>query len=177
MDMSQSSPICSNCKSARIAGNHSHAAGTEYSGFIDRIFSLPGKFKTLVKAGLCIFFVAVLGFTILFQLKGFRLFTDINYNFLRYIPALVALIAVVGGFAFLRSKSSKQTIIKESITPAQIETLLKTGNALTASRLAKATNTSEEYAKKVLDTMVVDGKLTISAKDSYELVYSGVLLP
>jgi predicted HTH transcriptional regulator len=89
----------------------------------------------------------------------------------------VALIAAVGGFVFLRSKSPKQTTIKESITPAQIESLLKANNKLTASRLAKATNTSEEYAKKVLDNMVVDGKLTISTKDSYELVYSGILLP
>ena len=60
----------------------------------------------------------------------------------------------------------------ERITPAQIETLLNTDNRLTASRLAKATNVSEQYAKKFLDEMVVDGKLTTSTNDSYELVYS-----
>jgi hypothetical protein len=177
MDMSHLPPICNNCKSAGTAGNHSHTGETEYSGFIERIFSSSDKVKTLIKAGLCIFFVGVVSFTILFQLKGLKLFTEINYNFLRYIPAFVALIAVIGGFLFLRKKSPKQTAIKESITPAQIETLLKADNRLTVSRLAQATNTSEEYAKKVLDTMVVDGKLTISAKDSYELVYSKNLLP
>jgi predicted transcriptional regulator len=85
--------------------------------------------------------------------------------------------AVIGGFVFLRSKSPKRKTIMESITPAQIETLLRADNRLTANRLAKATNTSEEYAKKVLDTMVVDGKLTISSRDSYELVYSRILFP
>jgi uncharacterized membrane protein len=158
-------------------GNHLPAVVTKYTGLLNKVFHSSERVKTLIKAGLCVLFVAVLGFTILFQLKGLSLFTEINYNFLRYTPAFVALIAVIGAFTFLRSKSPKQTATKDSITPAQIESLLRADNRLTASRLAKATNTSEEYAKKVLDNMVVDGKLTISSKNSYELVYSGILFP
>jgi hypothetical protein len=181
MDKSHSPPVCTNCAAEESAKNYSHTSELEYTGFL-----LNNKFKTLIKAGLCVLFVAVLGFTILFHLRGLQFLTEINFNFLRYIPAFVALIAVTGGFVFLRSsKPPKQKAVKENITsaqkehitPAQIETLLKADNRLTARRLARATNTSEEYAKKVLDDMVVDGKLQVSAKDSYELVYSGTLFP
>ncbi|GHV87496.1 hypothetical protein AGMMS50255_7920 [Spirochaetia bacterium] len=123
------------------------------------------------------FFVVVLGLTILFQLKGFSFLLEINYNFLRYIPVFVALLAVVGGFLFLRPKNKQQSNIVENITYVQIETLLRADNKLTASRLAKATNTSEPYAKKVLDDMVVNGKLNVTSADSYELVYSKNLFP
>jgi predicted transcriptional regulator len=173
MDKSHSPPVCNNCAAEESAKNYSHTSKLEYTGFL-----LNNKFKPLIKAGLCVFFVVVLGFTILFHLRGLRFLTEINFNFLRYIPAFVALIAAIGGFVFLRSsKPSKQQEVKENITPAQIETLLKADNRLTVRRLARATNTSEEYAKKVLDDMVVDGKLQVSAKDSYELVYSGTLFP
>jgi len=176
MDISHSPPVCNNCKSAGTPENHSHAAGTGHTSFFNKLFNSSDKVKTLIKGGMCVFFVGILIFTILFQIKGLKLFTEINYNFLRYIPVFAALIAVIAGFVLLRSKSSKQTALKE-ITSAQIEALLKANNTLTVSRLANATNTSEEYAKKVLDTMVVDGKLTISANYSYELVYSGIFLP
>ncbi|MDR1901646.1 MAG: hypothetical protein LBQ88_05100 [Treponema sp.] len=119
-------------------------------GLFGLLFKSPDKLKTIIKVGLCLFFAAVLGLTILFQLKGFSWLLDINYNFLRYIPVFVALLAVVGGFVFLQPKSKGGKGIIENITPAQIDTLLKTDNRLTPSRLAKATNTSEEYAKKIL---------------------------
>jgi hypothetical protein len=141
------------------------------------LFKSSDKLKTIIKAGLCIFFVAALGLTILFQLKGISWLFDINYNFLRFIPVFTALLAMVGGFIFLRPKSKGRSGISENITPAQIDTLLRADNRLTPSRLAKATNTSEEYAKKVLDKMVIDGELEISATNSYELTYSRNILP
>jgi hypothetical protein len=146
-------------------------------GLFSLLFKSADKLKTIIKAGLCVFFVAVLGVTILFQLKGVSWLLDINYNFLRFIPVFTALLAMVGGFVFLRPKSKGGNGIIENITPAQIDTLLRADNRLTPSRLAKATNTSEEYAKKILDKMVVDGELEISTTNSYELTYSRNLLP
>ena len=177
MDLSQNPPVCSNCKSARAPENHFHGPKMDYTGILNRLLNASGGLKTQIKAGLCLCFAAVLGLTILFQIKGFSFLFDINYNFLRYLPAFAALIAVIGGFVFLRTKSPKKKVMLESITPAQIEALLRADNKLTASRLAKASNTSEGYAKEVLNKMTVEGKLTVSAKDSYELVYSKNILP
>jgi hypothetical protein len=147
------------------------------ANFFGWLLNFPDKLKTLIKAGLCVFFVIVLGLTILFQLRGISWLLGINYNFLRYVPVFAAFLALVGGFLFLRPKAGKIRPSARSITQSQIEALLRTDNKLTSSRLAKATNTSEEYAKKILDEMVVDGKLEISASDSYELVYSKNLSP
>jgi predicted transcriptional regulator len=176
MDMSHNPPICNNCKSVNLTISHSRSADPEGNGSFHWLFNFPDKLKNIIKIGLCVFFVVVLGLTILFQLKGFSFLFEINYKFLRYIPVFVVLLAVIGGFIFLRPKDKKRESIVENITSAQIESLLKADNKLTSSRLAKATNTSEAYAKKILDNMVVDGKLNVSSADSYELVYSKNLL-
>jgi hypothetical protein len=172
MDLSHNPPICINCGKLDIPEKKPEQSQPENTNSFERLFNISEKIKTLIKVGLCVFFAVILGFTILFQLKGFSWLFEINYNFLRYIPAFAALLALVGGFVFLRPKSRKASIPAGSITQAQIESLLRTNNKLTPSRLAKATNTSEEYAKKVLDEMVVDGKLEISTAGSYELIYS-----
>ena len=83
----------------------------------------------------------------------------------------MSFIAMISGFIILKKKKS----IKNRITPAQIKTLLNVDNKLTALRLAQATNTSVDYAKKVLDNMTLEGKLNVSAGDS-ELIYSKALI-
>jgi predicted transcriptional regulator len=146
------------------------------SNSLNRLSNTSDRLKTLIKAGLCVSFAVILGVTILLQLGGFPFLFAVNFFLLRYLPAFIALLAVICAFIFLRKKSPAEKIIVERITPAQIEALLNADNRLTASRLAKATNVSEEYAKKFLDAMVVEGKLTTSTNDSYELVYSRNLL-
>ena len=173
MDLLHNPPICSNCKSERKTESNSPPVGMKNNGyFLNGLYRSSDKLKTLIKAGLCVIFAIILGFTILFQLGGFSFLFEINFFILRYLPAFIALLAVICAFIFLKKKAPEEKMIIEIITPAQIETLLNTDNRLTASRLAKATNVSEEYAKKFLDDMVVEGKLTTSTNDSYQLVYS-----
>jgi hypothetical protein len=172
MDLSHNPPICINCRKISISENKAEQLQPESTNLFDLSFNSLERMKTIIKIGLCVFFAVILGFTILFQLKGISWLFEINYNFLRYIPVFVAFLALVGGFLFLRPKPKKTNSPIERITQAQIESLLQANNKLTPSRLAKATNTSEKYAKKVLDEMVVDGKLEISASNSYELTYS-----
>jgi hypothetical protein len=177
MDLSHNPPVCNNCRNAgkpEITPEHPHKEGI---GMFNWLLKSPDKLKTVIKAGLCVFFVAVLGLTILFQTKGISWLFEINYNFLRYIPVFVAFMALVGAFVFLSPKSKNGKMFGKTINHAQIEALLRADKKLTPSRLAKATNTSEECAKKILDEMVIDGKLEISATDSYELTYSKNLWP
>jgi hypothetical protein len=110
---------------------------------------------------------SVLGLVVFLHLRG------PTFSF-GIISIFIALIAAVGGFIFLGRKPHKHR--KEHITAAQIETLLKVNNKLTSRRLASATNTSIEYAKKVLDALVVEGKLDVSS-DVHELIYSHPSLP
>ena len=173
MDLLHNPPICNNCKSERVTESNSPLSGMKLDrNFLNGLYKSPDKVKALIKAGLCIAFAIILGITILLQHRGFSFLFEINFFILRYLPAFIALLAVICAFIFLGKKSPTEKIIVEKITPAQIETLLNTGDRVTASRLAKATNVSEEYAKKVLDNLVVEGKLTTSTNDSYELVYS-----
>ena len=174
MDLHQNPPICNRCKLEKSAKSNSLLSGMKLNkNFLNGLYNTSDKVKTYIKAGLCVAFVIILGLTILFQLRGLSFLFEINFFFLRFIPAFIALLAVIGGFVFLKRKSStEKKVFIENITPAQIETLLNANNRLTASRLAKATNVSEEYAKKVLDNLVVEGQLTTSTNDTYELVYS-----
>ncbi|MCL1991577.1 MAG: hypothetical protein FWG66_01330 [Spirochaetes bacterium] len=170
MAFSQTKPCCKTC--AALDGKPGldsprHSA----SSFLDRILSAPDTLKTTIKAGLCIGFVGILGLTILFQTMGLAFLFGINYNFLRYVPAFIALVVAIGGFALLGKKGKKNVLVKNEITFAQIEALLKSDNRLTVRRLANATNTSEETAQKYLDKMASEGKLDISS-DSHELIYS-----
>ena len=177
MDFHHNPPICNNCKSERVAKNNSSLSGMELNNnFLNGLPIISDKLKTLIKAGLCVAFAVILGVTVLLQLGGFSFLFAVNFFLLRYLPAFIALLAVICAFIFLRKKSPAEKIITEIITPAQIEALLNADNRLTATRLAKATNVSEEYAKKYLDSMVVEGKLTTSTNDSFELVYSRNLL-
>lgn len=166
-------PVCKKCSdvSAKGIDGNSSLSDTVFTGIFRRILHSSNTIKNVIRAGLCVFFALVLGLTILFRLKGFSFLLDINYNFLRYVPAFLALLVTVGGFILLGPRSGKRKPAREVITVAQIETLLKVDNKITAGRLAKAANTTEEYAKQVLNEMAVDGKLTVSA-DTHELVYS-----
>ena len=74
----------------------------------------------------------------------------------------------------IKTKSSRKKLMVGKITTAQIEALLRDGNKLTASRLASATNVSEEYASKVLKDMAIEGDLIASTDDSTELIYSKI---
>jgi hypothetical protein len=176
MDLFHNPPICNNCRKVKVPANGPEQLQPEGTGLLRWFLKSPDKLRIFIKVGLCVFFLVVLGFTILFQIKGFAWLFEINYSFLRFIPVFFAFLALVCGFIFLKPKSKKAKTIIESITQAQKESLLRTDSKITASRLSKATNTSEEYAKKVLDEMVVDGKLKISAADSYEMTYSKNIL-
>lgn len=172
MDFSHHPPKCKNC--SREENMENNLLEKQTKKIFDGISISSSALKKIIKAGLCVFFVVILGFTILFQTKGISWLFDINYNFLRYIPAFVAFLALIGGFIFLKNKNpqnnEKNISTKETVTSAQIDTLLRIDNKLTASRLAGATNVSVEYAKKVLNDMAVDGKLQVSTED-YELAY------
>jgi predicted transcriptional regulator len=170
MDKSHNLPLCENCRNLS-----NKSAVPELIDILNRVLGFSNKLKTAIKFGLCAFFFIILGLTILFQIKGFSFLLGINYTFLRYIPTLLALIIAVSGFVLLRHRSTKHKMKKELITAAQIETLLKADNKLTPSRLATATNTSVEYAKKILNDLAVEGKLTVSV-GAYELIYSKDLL-
>lgn len=179
MDKSQVPPVCANCSGISKV----RQPEAEIVGVIGRIISSSNRVKIFIKVGLGVFFASVLGLTILFQIKGVAFLLDINYNFLRYIPVFIAFVAVAGGFILLGRKPHEKAGVpgknkKETITAAQIETLLRIDGKLTPSRLAGATNTSKEYAKKVLNDMAAEGILNVSSPtDAYELVYSKNLLP
>jgi hypothetical protein len=162
-------PLCKNCY-----GILNKNAIPEAS--LNHVLDSLNKMKTPVKIVLGIGVIAILGLIVFIQTKAFPRFLGINITFLRYIPfAFLALLVGAGGLVLLGRKFSFK-LKKECITTAQIETLLKMDNRLTPSRLASATNVSIEYAKKVLNNLVVEGKLNVSTS-IHELIYSKDLLP
>lgn len=162
-------PLCRSCAGQKNAGNPLGNAATDLLSSKISARTL----KTLAKIGLCVSAVVIIGLTILFNTKGIAFLFDMDFGFLRFAPAFFALVLAGGGLFLLRNKG--RSVKKETITPAQIETLLKVDNKLTPKRLASATGTSEEYAKKFLNDLTVEGKL-IASTEAYEMVYSKPLL-
>jgi hypothetical protein len=70
-----------------------------------------------------------------------------------------------------RAKKFKQKVKGELLTEEQVNTLLRlSAGRVSASKLAKATGTTREAAKKFLDKMTVNGKLNVEAGTD-ELIY------
>jgi predicted transcriptional regulator len=157
MDDLSNPPVCKNCRGL----SHQNAV-SDLSNTLNHIQKLPNIAKNIARIGLGLGVLLVLGLFVFLRSRG------LMFSF-GTISIFLALIAVVGGFVFLSRKTHKRK--KEHITAAQIETLLKVNNKLTPRRLASATNTSIEYAKKVLDALAVEGKLDVSS-DAHELIYT-----
>jgi predicted transcriptional regulator len=166
MAPSTGAPICKNCRDLANAPPSPAAADA-----LNRIKNLPGKIKNILTIGLIVGSLSVLGLTIFLSSKIFP--PSLSFDPLRYVPTLLGFIGALSLGMILKRRRSKTG--KESITQAQIDALLKADNKLTPTRLAGATNTSVEYAKKVLNALAVEGKLNVSSEEM-ELVYSKDLL-
>jgi hypothetical protein len=167
MGRSLNPPLCKDC------ADLSNKAG-ELTKDMDSALKFSDKTRRIIRIGLGVGGLVVMGLAAFFQFKLFPRLLGIHFAFLPYTALFFTSLAAVGWFAVLKRPSSKPK--GERITAAQIETLLKIDDKLTPSRLASATNTSVEYAKKVLNDLAVEGKLNVSA-GVRELIYSKDLLP
>jgi predicted transcriptional regulator len=172
MDKSHNPPICKRCAASQAGSNAVNIANM----FVGHRLNLSDKTKNIIRVCLCVIFAAGMGVTLFLQSQGFNWLRELGLGFLTFLPAFATMLLGVGGFAFLHTKHKRTPIIR-GITEAQVNALLRTGEDLTAKRLASATNTSVEYAEKYLKDMAIAGKLNVEAGTG-ELVYtnSGLLL-
>lgn len=117
--------------------------------------------------------VGLIGSTLLLGMLGMYL----HGYFL--IPCGIGAAVTIVSFLFGRKGRQKQIsrTHNKGITEAQIDTLLKlTGNNLTIKKVADATKTSNDTAKKCLDNLVLQNKLSVHAGET-ELIYKREELP
>jgi len=95
------------------------------------------------------------------------LFVRSNFsNWIFFIPFALSVLVQVPLAIFVRSNGK----LNQTITRAQIDSLLRVDNQLTAKRLASATGTSEKTAAEYLGNLFKQNELSVTSSET-ELVY------